>query len=435
MKFAQRSDLIDRGLSWVGLVPRHWTVRRLGHYFEERRQKVSDKDFAPLSVTMRGVVPQLETVAKTDDGDNRKLVRSGDFVINSRSDRKGAGGVAPRDGSVSLINTVLVPRCGMRVQFANYLLTSYPFQEEFYRVGNGIVADMWTTKYSEMKSIRLAVPEEAEQDAIVAHLDRETARIDVLVAKKTRFIELLREKRQALIARAVTKGVDPNAPMKASGVEWLGEVPKHWKVAQIRRITISRCDGPFGSGLKSSNYTEAGARVVRLQNIGAGHFRADNAAYIDINYWQDSLGGGHEVLPGDLLMAGLGDENNPLGRACVAPAGITPALVKADCYRFRLVQDVEPEYFALALSATARHECGFLANGATRDRLNLGLASSRVVPIPPPTEQKSIVGLIARATSGIDALLAKTDQSIKLLREHRTALITAAVTGKIDLRA
>src|SRR5690606_31457616 len=139
------------------------------------------------------------------------------------------------------------------------------------------------------------------------------------------------------------------------------------------------------------NYTQSGVRVIRLQNIGVGLFRAENAAYIDITYWQRALGGGHEVLPGDLLMAGLGDDNNPLGRTCVAPPEISPALVKADCYRFRLTTDVETEYFALVLSATARQECGFLANGATRDRLNLSLASSRVVPIPPLNEQKHIV--------------------------------------------
>lgn len=429
-----RSDLVDAGLDWVGLVPKKWQVRRLGFFFSERREKVSDNDFAPLSVTMKGIVPQLENVAKTDDGDNRKRVCAGDFVINSRSDRKGSGGISSLDGSVSLINTVLEPSGGMHIRFAGHLLTSYPFQEEFYRVGNGIVADMWTTKYSEMKNIRLAVPEEGEQVAIADYIDRITTRIDSLIAKKTRFIELLREKRQAVIIHVVTKGLNAGLAMKDTELEWLGAIPVHWSTGQLGKLAISRCDGPFGSGLKSNHYTIDGVRVVRLQNIGFASFRAENAAYISCHYWKDDLGGGHEVLPGDLLMAGLGDERNPLGRACVVPTEIGPAMVKADCYRFRLGPRIDARYAAFTLSATARAECGFLANGATRDRLNLGLASSRVIPIPPLCEQREIVDHLELVCSRIDTLIAKTERSIVLLREHRTALITAAVTGKIDLR-
>ncbi|HBL88282.1 MAG TPA: restriction endonuclease subunit S, partial [Alcanivorax sp.] len=109
MSFPKYESYVDSGLEWLGSVPSHWTVKRLGHFFEERREKVSDKDFAPLSVTMKGIVPRLETAAKTQDGENRKKVLEGDFVINSRSDRKGSSGVAPQDGSVSLICIVARP--------------------------------------------------------------------------------------------------------------------------------------------------------------------------------------------------------------------------------------------------------------------------------------------------------------------------------------
>ncbi len=142
--------------------PSGWVLYRLGQLFAERREKVSDKDFKPLSVTMNGIVPQLDSAAKSDDGDNRKLVRAGDYVINSRSDRKGSGGVSPLDGSVSLISIVLEP---LRIHppFAHHLLRSPAFQEEFYRWGHGIVADLWTTRYSDMKNIRLYLPDLATQ--------------------------------------------------------------------------------------------------------------------------------------------------------------------------------------------------------------------------------------------------------------------------------
>ena len=194
MKWRTYPRYKDSGVEWLGKVPEHWDVKHLNYYFSERREKVSDSDFQPLSVTKNGVVPQLETAAKTDDGDNRKLVRVGDFVINSRSDRRGSSGLSALDGSVSLINTVLQPYNLIDGRFAHHLLRSYPFQEEFYRYGKGIVADLWSTNYSEMRNISLSLPVLAEQSAIAAFLDRETAKLDTLIAKQEQLIELLLER-------------------------------------------------------------------------------------------------------------------------------------------------------------------------------------------------------------------------------------------------
>ncbi len=212
MSFPRYPKYKDSGVEWLGEVPEHWETRRLGHFFNERREKVSDKDFEPLSVTVNGIVPRIETAAKTDDGENRKLVCVGDFVINSRSDRKGSAGVSPMDGSVSLISTVLKPTESVVGSFIHHLLRSVDFQEEFYRYGKGIVADLWSTNYSEMRNIVLAMPPTDEQATIAAFLELETAKIDELVAEQRRLIELLNEKRQAVISHAVTKGLNPNVP-------------------------------------------------------------------------------------------------------------------------------------------------------------------------------------------------------------------------------
>ncbi len=144
-------------------------------------------------MTMGGVVPQIEGVAKTEDNDNRKKVCAGDFVINSRSDRKGSSGLSELDGSVSLINTVLRPSETVFSRFIHHLLRSTAFQEEYYRYGNGLVTDLWTTHYSDMRNICLGVPPLSEQYAIAATLDRETTRIDALITKKTRFMRVGRE--------------------------------------------------------------------------------------------------------------------------------------------------------------------------------------------------------------------------------------------------
>ena len=192
-------------IQWIGDIPNTWKLVRIGNLFTERKQKVSDKDYRPLSVTKTGIHPQLESVAKTDDGDNRKLVRAGDFVINSRSDRKGSSGVSSLEKA--LINIVLELK-NITPEFCNYVLKSHAFVEEYYRMGHGIVADLWTTPFDKMRTIIMPLPSIKEQHAIAAFLDRETTRIDSIVAKTQRSIELLKEKRTALITAAVTGRID-----------------------------------------------------------------------------------------------------------------------------------------------------------------------------------------------------------------------------------
>jgi type I restriction enzyme S subunit len=427
----------DSGMGWVGKIPSHWSIKPFYSFAEEvvhPNTGLKERNLLSLSYgrLVRKDIDRMEGLTPASfEGYN--IIEANDIVFrltdlqNDRTSLRSAR--AHEQGIITSAYVTVRPKSSPR--FFEYLMRSYDTSKVFYGIGGGIRQSM---KFADLKRIPVVVPPEDEMAEIASYLDRATARVDTLIAKKTRFIKLLTEKREALITHAVTKGVDAGVPMKDTGLDWLGTVPAHWKLGQLRRFTYSRCDGPFGSGLKSNNYTDDGARVIRLQNIGSGVYKANNSAYIGFEYWQDVLGGGHEVFSGDLLMAGLGDENNHLGRACVAPEGIEPALVKADCYRFRLTPDVDAQYVALTLSATARHECGFLANGATRDRLNLGLASSRVIPIPPLTEHKRIVSYISRSTARIDTLIAKTERSIELLREHRIALITAAVTGKLDLR-
>lgn len=216
----------NSGVEWLGEIPEHWELTRLGTRFLERKSKVSDKDFEPLSVTKNGVFPQLASAAKSNDGDNRKLVKKGDFVINSRSDRKASSGISDRDGSVSLIYIVIEP-VKINSIYCNYLLRGYNFVEEFYRMGHGIVADLWTTRYDEMKSIMVGIPPIQEQNVIVNFLDDKTTRIQQAIAIKQKQIELIKERRQILIHKAVTRGLNDNVKLKDSGVEWIGEIPEH----------------------------------------------------------------------------------------------------------------------------------------------------------------------------------------------------------------
>lgn len=194
----------DSGEEWLGVVPSHWEIGRIGSYFEDRREQVSDLQFPPLSVTKQGIFPQIEGVAKTENGENRKKVCVGDFVINSRSDRKGSSGVSKYEGSVSLINIVLKPNDSIVPDYCNYLFKSNRFIEEYYRAGHGIVADLWTTGYNEMRTINIALPPLDEQAKITAYLDDECDKIDRKCALIEQQIEKLQLLKRALVNEVVT---------------------------------------------------------------------------------------------------------------------------------------------------------------------------------------------------------------------------------------
>lgn len=222
---------------WIESLPNEWTITKIGNHFKCRNEKVNDTDYPPLSVAKQGVVPQIETVAKTDANDNRKLVLMNDFVINSRSDRKESCGLSKLNGSVSLINHVLYQNGqDYYMPFVGILFKNYGFAEEFYRWGHGIVADLWTTRWQEMKNIEIPLPPLKEQKLIVDFLTNRTSKIDQLISNQEKQIEKLKEYRQAIITKAVTKGLDPNAPMKDSGVEWIGEIPEKWGKCRLKNV-------------------------------------------------------------------------------------------------------------------------------------------------------------------------------------------------------
>lgn len=430
----------DSGVEWVGGVPSDWGVAPLFAVASERNE--SNKGMVEDNLLSLSYGSIVKKDINTNDGllpesfETYQIVRPGDIIFrltDLQNDKRSLRtAVVSTKGIITSAYVAVSPK-SIEPRYFNYLLRAYDVQKVFYSMGGGMRQSM---KFEDLRRMPILVPGKDEQELICEMLDRETVRIDGLVSKKTSFIELLREKRQALINHAVTKGLVPTVKMKDSGVAWLGEVPEHWTTMAFARVTMSRCDGPFGSAIKSEHYKEAGVRVIRLQNIGLDIFKNEDKAFLDPDYCEQVIGHSHDVKSGDLLVAGLGDANNPLGRTCVAPEHIGRAIVKADCYRFRVEQNkVLPAFLALQLSATAKVECGFISTGSTRERLNLGLAASRTIAVPPTLEEQSeIVGFVLKDTTRIDTLINKSERSIELLKERRSALITAAVTGQIDVR-
>ena len=226
----------DSGIEWIGEIPEGWEVGQIGQLYSERRTKVSDKNYPPLSVTMKGILPQLSTSAKTDAHDDRKLVCKGDFAINSRSDRRGSCGISEQDGSISLINTVLQPRGEMNPGYYNWLFHTSMFADEFYKWGHGIVDDLWTTGWSDMKKIGVPIPSKCEQKQLAEHLNFECSHIDSILSKTRASIEEYKKLKQAIITQAVTKGVRGEREMKDSGVEWIGEINHRFSLIKLKYI-------------------------------------------------------------------------------------------------------------------------------------------------------------------------------------------------------
>ncbi len=252
------------------------------------------------------------------------------------------------------------------------------------------------------------------QRRIADFLDDRVARIDQIIAERGRQIELL------------------DAQLSAHWSALDGELLSRFPMAPIRRLLKSIVDGPFGSSLTSAHYSDEGTRVIRLGNVGLGEFRDEDKAYVPSEYG-DQLSA-HAVSPGDLIMAGLGDERWPLGRCAVAPEDLGPAIVKADCYRIRLDDRMLHEFAALFLSGTwSRAAFNLLSRGATRARLNTDLARGAEVPVASIAVQRSYCEAVRLALRDSAASRSTWERAIELLTEYKQSLITAAVTGELDV--
>lgn len=435
----------DSGVEWFPEIPEHWEVWKLAHAVPVISSGTTPSTENP-AYYLDGEIPWVNTGDLNDatlqdcakrvtelavmDHSPLKLYPIGSVVIALYGATIGKLGILGFSACVNQACCVLSPSGGIDSRYLFFWLLG--FRNRIITLASG--GGQPNISQEIVRSLRLALPPLPEQQAIARFLDKEVAKIDALVAEQRRLIALLAEKRQAVISHTVTKGLNPATPLKPSGIDWLGDIPEGWEVVPLKHVTLSRCDGPFGSGLKSEHYSDAGVRVIRLQNIKLGAFAGEDEAFVDEEYASTALAG-HDVESGDLLLAGLGDDRNPVGRCCVAPDDIAPALVKADCFRFRVDHSrVKPLFVALQLSASAVRDAGVLATGTTRSRIPLTVMANRCLALPPPSEQEAIVTKLLEIQAQFDALSTTAQSAISLLQERRAALISAAVTGKIDLR-
>lgn len=415
-------EMKESGTEWLSDIPHDWLLSNIGSLYTMRNVKVSDKDYQPLSVTMKGVVPQLETAAKTDAHDDRKLVKKGDFAINSRSDRRGSCGIADRDGSVSLINTILAPRTEMNPDYYNWLFHSTSFADEFYRWGHGIVDDLWTTRWQEMKKIDVPVPSYDEQEKIAITLKNECSKVDELLANQEAQIEKLKAYKQSLITEVVTKGLDPNVPMKDSGVEWIGLIPKHWNT--IATKYLFRIES--GATPKSENpeyfdgdipwITPADYKTEEVFVFGGRR----NISELGLKSCSTTL-----IPKGSLIFS----KRAPIGAVAINAEELCTNQGCLSC--IPKTEDIVKYYYYVMSVCTEQYN--LLGSGTTFKEISATNFANFVLPNPSVSEQEEMVAYLDEKCSKVDRLIAIKNAKIEKLSQYKKSLIYEYVTGKKEV--
>jgi type I restriction enzyme S subunit len=434
----------ESGVEWLGEIPVDWQAKRLRFSAElnppasETRglPAATEVSFVPMeAVGEYGGLDLTKTKALADVESGYTYFRDADVVVakitpcfeNGKGAR--AAGLANRIALGTTELHVLRATRALDADFLFYLTLSDAFRRlgeaEMYGAGG-----QKRVPESFIEDLRHPLPPTGEQRAIAQFLDRETARIDALVAKKDRLIELLQERRTALITRAVTRGLDPDIATKDSGVEWLREIPAHWEVKRIRDIAQALQTGPFGSQLHANEYVLSGCPVINPANLRDGRLVPDEECTVD-DVVAERLAH-HRLQEGDILFARRGE----LGRCGLVTSQEEGWLCGTGCLRLRAHRDVaRPSFLIRLLSTTGVADWLDLQSvGATMKNLNTSIIGLIPLPVPPTKEQETIAAFLDRETTRIDALVTKVRNAIEGLKELRIALISAAVTGKIDVR-
>ena len=416
----------ESGIDWIGKIPKNWDIQPLGVCFDERREKVSDTLFEPLSVTKKGILKQLDNVAKSDAHDDRKKVCKDDFVINSRSDRKQSCGLSDYDGSVSLINTVLISNKKMLEPiFVKYLLDNCMFAEEFYRNGHGIVADLWTTNYTEMKRIYIPIPSKREQKQIADFLDEKVGKIDKILEDLNKQIEILKKYRNNIIYESTTYGIENTADLIYTDNIFYKKTHKNWHLVALKRLTkVLTC------GVASTpEYTDKdnGILFLSAQNIQNNKLDLSTKNYIPSELHK-KITKYTKPQYGDVLQVRVG--------ATIGKSAIVDIKDEFSIYvsltLMRVNEKINNKYLNYVISTDQFKQMVSLDVdfAGSQGNLNVGDLKETKIPLPDYKEQIKIINYLDEKCSNIDKTIQIKQKQIDKLENYKKSLIYEYVTGK-----
>jgi type I restriction enzyme S subunit len=426
MSFPRYPKYKDSGVEWLGDVPEHWSVERLKRNVDLLTEKTDRRDHAVALENIESWTGRFIATETEFEGEGIAF-RSGDLLFGKLRPYLAKALLAESSGEAVGDFHVMRPTADIDGRFAQYQILS----REFIAIVDGSTfgSKMPRASWEFVGGMKLATPPHEEQTLIATFLDRETSKIDALVGEQRRLIELLREKRQAVISHAVTKGLNPDAPMKSSGIEWLGDVPMAWTITKLGRAAFMQ-EGP---GLRNWQFTDDGTRVICVTNIteyGIDFSRLEK--FISTDEYCSSYKH-FTVQTGDVLLSSSG---NSWGKVAIYE-GDEAVMLNTSTIRLNesegrpLIRD----FLALLLqSITVREQLGIAMTGSCQPNFGPTHLNSVMIAMPSREEQSEIVAFVARETAKLDALTAEAERGIELLQERRTALISAAVTGKIDVR-
>ena len=424
-------DRQQTGVDWLGDIPAHWELKPARGVFREVDQTGHPEE-EMLSVTIsQGVIKQrdlLQDSSKKDssrlDKSGYKLVHPGDIAYNKMRAWQGAIGVSSHRGIVSPAYVVQRPRKGNHPDYLHHILRTPNFAKEAERWSYGIASDMWSLRPEHFRLIPFCVPPYPEQRAIARYLDYMDSRIQRYIKAKERLVELLEEQKRAVINQAVTRGLDPDVPLKPSGVEWLGDVPAHWEFRQLRTVA------------KILNGATPSTNVPEYWNGDIDWITPDDLGRLSNRYVENS---GRRISSAGY--AASGTRLAPPGsialstRAPIGHLGLlkTEACVNQGCRLLTPMGKINSEFLYLALLA-AKEELNSLGQGSTFTELSRGKLAGFKLLVPPSDEQAKIVEHVDGVTHRCESHLSKCHRQIELIKEYRTRLIADVVTGKLDVR-
>jgi type I restriction enzyme S subunit len=426
----------DSGVEWLGDIPVNWQVKRLKLVAPARISKLSAKPDDAVYVGLEHVESwsgrlQLENQPESVDSVVASF-RAGDVLFGKLRPYLAKAARPNFDGVCTSEILPLRPTAECSQSYVMYCLLNAPYIRWLDSLTYG--TKMPRVGPEQVGNGYMPVPSESEQRAIAAFLDRETERIDALVAKKERLVELLQEKRTALITRAVTKGLNPTVPMKDSGVAWLGDIPAHWELKRLKHLLAATKGaiktGPFGSQLQSSEMQSGDIKVYNQRSVLDRDF-SSGENYVSLEKFAELHA--FETFPGDLLITTRGS----IGRCAVLPEDAERGILHPCVMRVQPDQRrISTRFLEIQIeeAAIVLDQLRFMSNATTIDVIYSESLREVWLTLPPLEEQAAIASFLDRETARIDTLVAKVHDAIERLKELRTALISAAVTGKIDVR-
>ena len=424
----------ESGLPWLGRVPGHWNLPRLGSVLRERRETNEGKQVTQVLSVLKDVgVIRYEDKGnignkKSDDIGRYKIVRPDDIVVNCMNVIIGSVGRSRHVGCLSPVYYVLTRRSEAdNPRYLAAIFSTKPFQLSLVRIGNGILSHRMRIPMELLKCEPFPIPPPDEQAAIVRFLDWANGRLERAIRAKRKVIALLNEQKQAIIHRAVTRGLDPSVHLKPSGIPWLGDIPQHWEVRRLRHLIKGRLT--YGANAAAEFTNPGWPRYIRITDFRAdGSLKADTFRSLPPNIACEYM-----VDPGDILLARSG--------ATVGKAFLVVNLTGAACHAGYLIRArpdrslISPEFlFAFTQSSAFAEWKDSTFNTATIQNIGADKYANLSVPMPSLAEQGVILDFVGVELAPLLAAISRLEREIELLREYRTRLVADVVTGKLDVR-